>query len=117
MRLSEIGVTLDRHGKLKVDQEKFAEAQKNNSAGLEAMFNGDGALLDSMDAMVEPFLKFSSGAFKSRKEALQANIDRLSDKQTTLERKYDMSYKRYLKQFTQMNTLMTQMNQTMSMFG
>lgn len=28
MRLSEIGVTLDRHGKLKVDQEKFAEAQK-----------------------------------------------------------------------------------------
>ncbi|MDF4797977.1 flagellar filament capping protein FliD, partial [Vibrio parahaemolyticus] len=61
--------------------------------------------------------KFSSGAFKSRKEALQANLDRLSDKQTTLERKYDMSYKRYLKQFTQMNTLMTQMNQTMSMFG
>ncbi len=117
MRLSEIGVTLDRHGKLKVDQEKFAEAQKNNSAGLEAMFNGDGALLDSMDAMAEPFLKFSSGAFKSRKEALQANLDRLSDKQTTLERKYDMSYKRYLKQFTQMNTLMTQMNQTMSMFG
>ncbi|MCV5333747.1 flagellar filament capping protein FliD, partial [Escherichia coli] len=57
------------------------------------------------------------GAFKSRKEALQANLDRLSDKQTTLERKYDMSYKRYLKQFTQMNTLMTQMNQTMSMFG
>ncbi|HHX8508303.1 TPA: flagellar filament capping protein FliD [Vibrio diabolicus] len=117
MRLSEIGVTLDRNGKMKVDQEKFAEAQKNNSAGLEAMFNGDGALLDSIDAMVEPFLKFSSGAFKSRKESLQANIDRISDKQTTLERKYDMSYKRYLKQFTQMNTLMTQMNQTMSMFG
>lgn len=34
MRLSEIGVTLDRHGKLKVDQEKFAEAQKKQQRWL-----------------------------------------------------------------------------------
>ncbi|CAH1597273.1 Lateral flagellar hook-associated protein 2 [Vibrio jasicida] len=117
MRLNEIGITLDRSGKMKVDQDKFTEAQKNNSAGLEAMFNSDGALLDSLDDMAEPFLKFSSGTFNSRKDALQANLDRIEDKQTTLERKYEMSYNRYLSQFTQMNTLMTQMNQTMSMFG
>ncbi|PFG58485.1 flagellar hook-associated protein 2 [Vibrio sp. ES.051] len=117
MRLSEVGVTLDRNGKMKVDQEKFNEAQKNNSTGLEAMFNGDGGLLDSLDAMAEPFLKFSSGAFNSRKDALQSNLDRIDDKQATLERKYEMSYDRYLKQFTQMNQIMTQMNQTMSMFG
>ncbi|MEF1341171.1 flagellar filament capping protein FliD, partial [Vibrio rotiferianus] len=79
--------------------------------------NGEGALLDTLDEMAEPFLKFSSGLFSSRKEALRSSIDRIEDKQATLERKYDTSYKRYLKQFTQMNTLMTQMNQTMSMFG
>lgn len=117
MRLSEIGISLDRNGKMKVDQEKFKNAQQNNSAGLEAIFNGDGALLDSIDDMVEPFLKFSSGTFKSRKDALQANLDRVEDKQTTLERKYEMSYNRYLKQFTQMNSIMTQMSQTMTMFG
>ena len=117
MRLSEIGITPDRNGKLSVDSEKFQEAQKTNSAGIEAMFNGDGALLDTLDEMAEPFLKFSSGLFSSRKEALRSSIDRIEDKQATLERKYDTSYKRYLKQFTQMNTLMTQMNQTMSMFG
>ncbi|MDF2152610.1 flagellar filament capping protein FliD [Vibrio sp. CAU 1672] len=117
MRLSDVGLSLDRNGKLEVDQDKFNEAQKNNSAGLEAMFNGEGALLDSLDAMADPFLKFSSGAFKSRKEALRMSLDRISDKQTALERKYDMSYERYVKQFTQMNSLMTQMNQTMSMFG
>ncbi|MFM2591636.1 flagellar filament capping protein FliD [Vibrio harveyi] len=117
MRLSEIGITLDRSGKMKVDQAKFNEAQKSNSAALESIFNGDGALLDSLDDMAEPFLKFSSGTFKSRKDALQANLGRIEDKQTTLERKYEMSYKRYIKQFTQMNTLMTQMNQTQSLFG
>ncbi|MGC9421855.1 flagellar filament capping protein FliD [Vibrio sp.] len=117
MRLSDVGITSSRDGKLSVNNERFKEAQKNNSAGIEAMFNGKDALLDRLDNMAEPFLKFSSGLFSSRKEALRSSMDRIADKQTTLERKYDTSYKRYLKQFTQMNTLMTQMNQTMSMFG
>ncbi len=116
MHLREIGITLDRSGKMALDQEKFDAAQQSNSAALEAMFNGEGALLDSLDDMMAPFLKYSTGTFNSRKEALQSNLDRIEDKQATLERKYEMSYDRYLKQFTQMNTLMNQMNQTMSMF-
>ncbi|MDA0111020.1 flagellar filament capping protein FliD [Vibrio sp. La 4.2.2] len=117
MRLSEVGIEIDRSGKMTLDTAKFEEAQKNNSAALEAMFNGDGNLLDSIDTMVDPFLKSTTGLFKTRKDSLQQNISRIDDKQATLERKYDMAYSRYLKQFTQMNTLMTQMNQTMSMFG
>ncbi|NOH29532.1 flagellar filament capping protein FliD [Vibrio mediterranei] len=117
MRLSEVGIEIDRSGKMTLDATKFEEAQKNNSAALEAMFNGDGNLLDSIDTMIDPFLKSTTGLFKTRKDSLQQNISRIDDKQATLERKYDMAYSRYLKQFTQMNTLMTQMNQTMSMFG
>ncbi|GAL25101.1 flagellar hook-associated protein FliD [Vibrio variabilis] len=117
MRLSEVGIEIDRSGKMTLDATKFEEAQKNNSAALEAMFNGDGNLLDSIDTMVDPFLKSTTGLFKTRKDSLQQNISRIDDKQATLERKYDMAYSRYLAQFTQMNTLMTQMNQTMSMFG
>lgn len=117
LRISEVGITLDRDGKMTVDQSKFTEAQKSNGSALEALFNDDGALLDSLDNVAAPFLKFSSGTFQSRKDALQASLDRIEDKQTTLERKYEVSYNRYLTQFTQMNTLMTQMNQTMSLFG
>ncbi|UUM32306.1 flagellar filament capping protein FliD [Vibrio japonicus] len=117
MRLSDVGITISREGKMSIDSEKFDEAQQTNGAALEAMFNGEGALLSTLDSMAEPFLKFSSGLFSSRKDALQAGLDRLDDKQAKLERKYEMSYNRYLKQFTHMNSLMTQMNQTMSMFG
>jgi flagellar hook-associated protein 2 len=117
MRLSQVGIEIDRSGKMTLDASKFEEAQKNNSAALEAMFNGDGNLLDSIDTMVDPFLKSTTGLFKTRKDSLQQNISRIDDKQATLDRKYDMAYNRYLKQFTQMNTLMTQMNQTMGMFG
>ncbi|ERB62796.1 flagellar filament capping protein FliD [Vibrio coralliilyticus OCN008] len=117
LRLSQVGIEIDRDGKMKLDSEKFEQAQIDNSTGLEAMFNGDGNLLDSIDTIIEPYLQFSSGLFKSRKEALKQNIDRINDKQVVLDRKYDMAYDRYLKQFTQMNTIMRQMNQTMSMFG
>lgn len=117
LRLSDVGIEIDRSGKMKLDSEKFQQAQLNNSTALEGMFNGDGNLLDSIDTLVEPYLQFSSGIFKSRKDLIQQNIDRISDKQVALDRKYDMAYDRYLQQFTQMNTIMRQMNQTMSMFG
>lgn len=116
-RLNDIGIEIDRDGKMKIDSERFEQAQLNNSTGLEAMFNGDGNLLDSVEDLMQPYLQFSSGLFKSRKDALQENINRINDKQVVLDRKYDMAYDRYLKQFTQMNSIMRQMNQTMSLFG
>ncbi|MGR5488432.1 flagellar filament capping protein FliD, partial [Vibrio alfacsensis] len=84
MRLSEVGIEIDRSGKMTLDTTKFEEAQKNNSAALEAMFNGDGNLLDSIDTMVDPFLKSTTGLFKTRKDSLQQNISRIDDKQATL---------------------------------
>ena len=117
MRLSDLGIEISRDGTMKIDADKFEKAQTTNTAALESFFNGDGNLLDSLDSLLDPYLQFSNGLFKSRKDALQQNISRIEDKQTALERKYDMAYDRYLKQFTQMNQLITKMNQTMSMFG
>ncbi|WP_441257014.1 flagellar filament capping protein FliD [Vibrio sp. Vf1514] len=117
MRLSDLGIEISRDGTMKIDADKFEDAQTTNTAALESFFNGDGNLLDSLNSLLDPYLQFSNGLFKSRKDALQQNISRIEDKQTALERKYDMAYDRYLKQFTQMNQLITKMNQTMSMFG
>lgn len=116
-RLIEAGISIDRDGKLSLDKEQFEQAQKTNSAGLESLFNGKGNLLDSLDTAMEPYLKFAGGTFNSRKEALQGNIDRIDDKQAGLERKFDIVYKRYLTEFTQMNQIMTQMQQTSGLFG
>lgn len=117
LRLNEIGIEIDRNGKMKIDADKLEKAQLNKSSELENLFNGDDQLLDSIDKVIGPYLQFSSGLFKSRKDSLQESISRVGDKQGALDRKYKMSYDRYIKQFTQMNTLMRQMNQTMSLFG
>ncbi|WP_318451380.1 flagellar filament capping protein FliD [Photobacterium leiognathi] len=116
-RLSEIGISINRDGKLEVDKDTFKNAQQTMGSTIESMFNGDGNLLDSLEDSLKPFLQFSSGMFSSRKDALRIHIDRIDDKQANLERKYDMAYTRYLKQFTQMNQIMTQMQQTQGLFG
>ncbi|MBD0786795.1 flagellar filament capping protein FliD [Vibrio sp. Y2-5] len=117
IRLADLGIEISRDGSMSIDSDKFEEAQTTNSQALNTFFNGDGNLLDSIDEMMEPYLQFSTGMFSSRKDALRQTLDRISDRQEALERKYEMSYNRYLKQFTQMNQIITQMNQTMSMFG
>lgn len=115
--LREIGLSFERDGSLSLDTKKLDEAQQNNAAQLEAIFNGDGNLFDSLDAAIDPFLKSSVGLFQGRKDNLQENLSRIEDKQMGLERKYDMAYNRYLAQYTQMNNIMNQMNSTMGMFG
>ncbi len=115
--LSEVGITIDRTGNMQLDSNKFLEAQRSNSAAIEKLFNGHGALLDSVEQTLSPYLQFSNGLFKSRKDALQQNISRIEQKQTGLERKYDMVYDRYLKQFSQMDSLSKQMEKTKSMFA
>lgn len=115
--LMEVGLSINREGKLELDEKRFTAAQQNNGAALEAMFNGDGNLFDSLDSAMEPYLKFSSGLFSSRKDAIKQNLSRIDTKQEALQRKYDMAYDRYLAQFTQMNQIMTQMNQTSGLFA
>ncbi|KDM91607.1 flagellar filament capping protein FliD [Photobacterium galatheae] len=115
--LYSVGVSIDRNGKLAIDNEKFEAAQAKDPAALGEMFNGTDQLFDSLEATVKPYLSFSDGVFKSRKDSLQQNISRIDDKLSGLERKYQMSYDRYLAQFTQMNQLMTQMNQTSGLFA
>lgn len=114
--LTQLGFTFDRSGKLSLDSKRFESALENNSAQLETVLNGDGNLFDTIESQLKPYLAYSSGLFSSKKESIQGSIDRLEDKQTGLQRKYDIAYKRYLKQFTQMNNLMSQMNQTRGLF-
>ncbi|MEI8595480.1 flagellar filament capping protein FliD [Photobacterium sp. Hal280] len=115
--LYSVGVSIDRTGKLAIDNDKFEAAQASDPAALNEMFNGTDQLFDSLEATVKPYLSFSDGVFTSRKDSLQQSISRIDDKMSNLERKYQMSYDRYLAQFTQMNQLMTQMQQTSGLFA
>lgn len=116
-RLMGMGISIDRDGKLTLDEERFNDAQKNNRATLETMFNGDGNLFDSLNRALKPYLKSTDGLLSSRKDSLRQDINRIDERLDTLQRRYDSAYKRYLSQFTQMNNLMNQMQQTSTLFS
>jgi flagellar hook-associated protein 2 len=115
--LYEIGISTNRDGRLELDSDRFETAQSTMSDEIEALFNGDNQLFDSIDALVEPFVKTGSGLFENRTDNLEKNLDRIEAQQAGLEQKYETAYNRYLAQYTQMNNIINQMNSTMSLFS
>ncbi|MCT4716190.1 flagellar filament capping protein FliD [Enterobacteriaceae bacterium H18W14] len=115
--MTAFGITADKDGNLTVDSEKLDDALKADPAALTTLFNGNDGLIKKMDKSMDKYLNSTNGLLKGRQETLdrqQSEIDSKTDKINT---RYETSYNRYLKQFTQLQSIMTQMNNTMSMFG
>jgi flagellar hook-associated protein 2 len=115
--MTSYGITADKDGNLTIDSEKLDDALKEDPTGLTTLFNGNDGLIKKMDKSMDKYLNSTNGLLKGRQETLdrqQTEIDSKTDKINT---RYETSYNRYLKQFTQLQSIMTQMNNTMSMFG
>lgn len=115
--MTDYGITASRDGTLTIDSTKLDKALQDDPHGLNDLFNGNNGLMKSMDKSLDKYLNTSNGLLKGRQETLdrqQTEIDTKTDKVQT---RFDTSYNRYLKQFTQLQSIMTQMNNTMSMFG
>ena len=115
--MTDYGITASRDGTLSIDSTKLDKALTEDPQGLNDLFNGKDGLIKGMDKSLDKYLNTSNGLLKGRQETLdrqQSEIDTRTDK---IQARYDTSYNRYLKQFTQLQSIMTQMNNTMSMFG
>lgn len=115
LSLAEIGIKTDRYGKLSLDTEAMAKLQQESPGALEEALTGSNGLLTRMETDIKPYLD-RNGILVQRDRSLQLGLDRLSDRQEALDNRMDKVYQRYLGQFTRMQTLAQQMQQTMGMF-
>ncbi|SNY67968.1 flagellar filament capping protein FliD [Enterobacter sp. CC120223-11] len=115
--MTKFGITADKDGKLTLDSDKLNEQLKNDPQSVTDFFNGDKGLLKTMDKSLDKYLSSTSGLLKGREDTLDRQQKDIDDKTAKIQTRYDNSYNRYLKQFTQLQQVMTQMNNTMSMFG
>lgn len=113
--LAELGITTDRHGKLSLDTAAMAKLQENKPGALEDAFTGGNGLLTRLEADLKPYLD-RNGTLVQRDRSLQSGLDRIADRQEALDSRMNKVYQRYLAQFTRMQTLAQQMQQTMTMF-
>ncbi|MGP9633055.1 flagellar filament capping protein FliD [Halomonas sp. AOP43-A1-21] len=110
--LSQLGITLQNDGKLKVDDAKLDGLVANNPQALSAFFAGDkkdgglaGKLASSIDQMVS-----SNGVLKGAITGAENNVKSLDDRYARMEKSIDATISRYRTQFGQLDVMVSQMN-------
>lgn len=119
--LATYGVTAQRDGTLALDKSRLNKALAANPDGLDAVFGKASAaspsgVLGSLDTLVSGWTKAGTGQLATRKDSNTRLQAQLSARQAVLETQYDSAYKRYLAQFTQLQSLQSQMSGTTSLF-
>jgi flagellar hook-associated protein 2 len=114
VRLYEVGLELDRDGKLSLDRDKFEEAAKTQD--LEALFTGDDGVFQAFDTTLETYLDFSNGSLSRRIDTLNSEKSRINDALSALDARYETYYNRYLSQFTQLNALSSELQSVSGLF-
>jgi flagellar hook-associated protein 2 len=119
--LVDYGVSADREGNLKLDQTRLASKLATNPTGLDDLFGSTSVtaptgVLGSLDKLMGSWLNSATGYIAKRQNSVQ-NIQRsLNERQTRLQTQYASAYDRYLRQFSALQSLQTQMSQTSDMF-
>jgi len=122
LTLVDLGIKADRSGALSLDGEKLEKTLQSRPEALEEVF-GKASLtqrsgvLGALDQYLEDWLKSGSGQIATRTSTLAIMQKRLDERQIRLDAQYNTFYERYLKQFTQLQALQAQMNQTSGLFS
>jgi flagellar hook-associated protein 2 len=122
VRLSELGISTDRQGALTFDAAKLEKKLDAMPDALDKAFGSSSlsapsGVLGSMNTYLKTWLDSGSGQIKRRQDSVQTMQRDITSRQTRLDEQFAMSYERYLLQFTQLQSLMGQLNQTSGMFA
>ncbi|MBT2772432.1 flagellar filament capping protein FliD [Halomonas sp. ISL-60] len=111
-RLSQLGIAIDEKGRLKVDEDKLADAVTNNPEGLSAFFAGEneeGGFAGRLNATLEG-ITAENGIIQSSVTSAQQRVESLDERKLRMEASIERSTERYRKQFGQLDGLIAQMN-------
>lgn len=114
--LYQLGLEYDRSGKLSLNSSKLENFLQENPEGLTQVLSGETGLLKSLSKKLDSFTKGDSALLNSAKNTVQSNLDRLQDRMDRFDLRMEQLYNRYVNQFSQMQTLILQMEQTFGMF-
>jgi flagellar hook-associated protein 2 len=119
--LASYGITANRDGTLDVDSTRLGKQLAADPSGLATLIgsssaSGSSGMAGNLNTYLNQWSNTTTGQIKQRTEAnskLQAD---LTTRQTDLDAKYDSAYARYLKQFTDLQTLQATMTSNVSIF-
>lgn len=111
--LASLGITTSADGTLALDSTKFQKAMAADSAAVIAIFGGENGVAARMGTYVDSRLS-SGGELAARTANLSSSQKDLEKQREALELRMQVVQERYLRQFTAMDTLLSQLQSTSS---
>ena len=109
--LSMIGITTNSDGTLKLDEAELTRALESDFDAVGKLFGGENGIGNRLDQVIDKHLDDDASLVK-RAESLQKGKREITRRTDALDARMETIYQRYLKQFTALDTLLTQMQST-----
>jgi len=119
--LASFGIIATRTGTLELKTDRLLSQLALKPEGLDALIGSTAAaastgIAGALDGYLKSWSSSVDGQIKQRREQTSALQLRLGDRQATLDQQHEAAYQRYLRQFTQLQTMQGVMNQNVSLF-
>lgn len=112
--LSDIGIAVELDGSLSVDEGRLDDAILNNQQALSNFFAGSvqaTGLAEQIDTSIAQMLS-SDGTVQGAINSSENRVESLNDRYTRTEQSIERTIGRYREQFSQLDAMIAQMNQT-----
>lgn len=113
--LTQMGITQDgTTGKLKIDNDKLSKALSDNSVDVQQLLVGDGketGITTKIASQVKGFLA-DDGVIDSAQDSINSTLKKLTKQYLAVSSSIDDTIARYQAQFTQLDTMMSKLNNT-----
>ncbi|MDZ7754718.1 MAG: flagellar filament capping protein FliD [Gammaproteobacteria bacterium] len=109
--LAALGITTGDDGRLTVNNATLTAALDDNPAAVAALFGGETGLVARAGGMLDGFLQ-NNGLLDNRIDGLNGRIEDIGDRRLNLDRRIDALESRLLAQFTAMDQLVSQLQNT-----
>ena len=122
--LVSLGISNTREGTLTLDSARLKKTLASNPGALDALFKGTtggtdkgilGSLLDRETGLAK-YTSSVNGILKARKDTIADSLKRVEKERERVDTQYDNLYQRYLSQYTNLVTIMSQMEQTSGLY-
>lgn len=112
--LSDLGITLNKEGRLEVDEATLDAAIADSPAGVAAFFAGESeetGMAGKFSATLERILD-DNGMLGNAIEGAENRVENLNERFARMEASVERTIERYRQQFSQLDSMIAQMNQT-----
>ena len=112
-QLFQVGISIDRHGTMSLDEEEFTEALRENPQEVTDLFSGDddesGAqgLARRMDDQLQTYLRRGDGLLNQREQMYDRMLSSIDDRMESLERRLEQREESLTRQFVQMEQMLS----------